>query len=217
MTLPLNPAQNLPTEIEDVQVLFDGQPAQLLEVSPTRIIVAAPERLIRPVRDASPPKFTSIQISYKGSPSSPVWMPVASSLPGLFTTGQFDFGSDGYVQNQDGTLNSASNPAAKGSTITLFVTGMGATTPSLPSGNISTSAIVPDQSVYASWRTFSFQGSNPPETVLSIPGFIAAIFQIPLQVPSTLTTGRVTVGLQFQLVLGDVIPPASNVIGVYVK
>jgi len=200
VTYPLNPSQKLPTQIEGVEVLFDGQPAQLLEVSPSRIIVVTPERLIRPVRGTSPPKFTSVRITYNGSPSSPVWMPVASSLPGLLTIGQLDTAApDGYVQNQDGSLNSASNPAAKGSTITMFVTGMGA----------------PGTAVYASWRRAAL-GASPPETVESIPGFIAAISQIPLQVPSTVATGRVTVGLQFQLVL-DYIPIASNAIGVYVK
>jgi hypothetical protein len=102
-------------------------------------------------------------------------------------------GPDGYVQNQDGTLNSPTNPAAIGSTIKLFVTGMGATTPSAFAGNIAQStAVTPDAFVYASWRTFSLEGPNPPETVLSIPGFISSMFQIPLQVPPTKTSGRVT-------------------------
>lgn len=205
VTYPLNPSQKLPTQIEGVEVLFDGQPAQLLEVSPSRIIVVTPEGLVRPQRGTTPPKLTSVRISYNGSSSSPVWMPVAASLPGLLTTDQFDVaahtnGPDGYVQNQDGTLNSASNPAAKGSTITMFVTGMGA----------------PGTPVYASWRS-AFPGApGAPETVIPIPGFIPAILQIPLQVPLTAATGRGTVGLQFQLVLAD-IPIASNLIGIYVK
>ena len=132
--LGLSPNQNLPTELEGVRVLFDGEPAQLLVVSPSRIVVAAPERLIRPVHGAASPKFTSIQISYNGFLSGAVWMPVASSLPGLLTTDLLNVqphanGPDGYVQNQDGTLNSPTNPAAIGSTIKLFVTGMGATSP----------------------------------------------------------------------------------------
>ncbi len=81
--LGLNPNQNLPTELEGVKVLFDGGPAQLLVVSPSRIVVATPERLIRPVHGAASPKFTSIQISYNGSLSSPVWMPVASISAGV--------------------------------------------------------------------------------------------------------------------------------------
>jgi uncharacterized protein (TIGR03437 family) len=221
--LGLNPSQNLPTELEGVEVLFDGEQAQLLEVSPSRIVVAAPQRLIRPVRGAAPPKFTSIQISYNGSLTSPVWMPVASSLPGLLTTDLLNVqphtnGPDGYVQNQDGTLNSPTNPAAIGSTIKLFVTGMGATTPSVFAGNIAQStAVNPDAPVYASWRTFSLEGPNPPETVLSIPGFVGSMFQIPLQVPSTETSGRVTLGLQLEIAFSDYIPPVSNVVGVYVK
>jgi uncharacterized protein (TIGR03437 family) len=221
--LGLSPSQNLPTELEGVRVLFDGEPAQLLAVSPSRIVVAAPERLIRPQRDAVTPKVTSIQIAYNGSLSSPVWMPVAPSLPGLLTTDLLNVqphanGPDGYVQNQDGTLNSPTNPAAKGSTIKLFVTGMGTTTPYALGGNIAESpAITPEASVYATWRAFSFEGPNPPETVQSIPGFVSSMFQIPLQVPSTQNSGRVTLGLQLQIAFSSYIPPASNIIGVYVK
>jgi hypothetical protein len=95
---------------------------------------------------------------------------------------------------------------------------MGTTTPSAIGGNIALStAVIPDNSVYATWRTFAFQGTNPPETVRSIPGFVSSMFQIPLQVPATQSSGRVSLGLQLQIAFSSYIPPASNVVGVYVK
>jgi uncharacterized protein (TIGR03437 family) len=39
--------------------------------------------------------------------------------------------------NQDGTVNSQQNPAAAGSIVSLFVTGLGSVTPSVPDGAIT--------------------------------------------------------------------------------
>ncbi len=56
--------------------------------------------------------------SVAGSP-----VPVVGSAPGIFTV------SGGIGQaaanNQDGSLNSASNPAARGSVVSLYATGQG--------------------------------------------------------------------------------------------
>jgi uncharacterized protein (TIGR03437 family) len=38
--------------------------------------------------------------------------------------------------NQDGSLNSADNPAAPGSIVSVFATGLGPTTPSQPDGSL---------------------------------------------------------------------------------
>jgi len=209
--LGINPTSNLPTQLEGVKVLFDGVPASILEVAPGRVIVAAPERVIRPARGTAPPKFTSIRISYNGSLSNPVWMPVATALPGILTIGMLNPSSttaDGYVQNQDGTLNSATNPAPVGSTIKLFVAGTGAATHS-----------VPDIAVYSTWQTFMPDVQTAPLTVTSIPGYISSVFQVAVPVPASIenTGPRVSVGLQFQLGGFDFVPAASNLIGVYIK
>jgi len=209
---------NLPTQLGGVKVLFDGEPASILEVAPGRVIVAAPEGLNKPLRVPAPPNFTSVQISYNGSRSNPVWMPVATSAPGFLTTGLLNSSTaDGYILNEDGTLNSATNPAATGSTIKLFATGMGATThPALPGSLAHSTAISPEVPVYASWQKFVPGTRNPPLTVESIPGYISSVFQIPLQVPAS-AAARATVYLMFNVAISDVPPPASNVVGVYVK
>ena len=59
---------------------------------------------------------------------------VASVSPALFTASQNGSGQ-GLVMNQDGTMNSASNPAAGGSTITLYGTGQGQVSPTVIDGS----------------------------------------------------------------------------------
>jgi uncharacterized protein (TIGR03437 family) len=58
---------------------------------------------------------------------------VAAAAPGLFATTQNGTGAAAAL-NQDNTLNSASNPAPRGSVITLYGTGQGQTSPAVPDG-----------------------------------------------------------------------------------
>jgi uncharacterized protein (TIGR03437 family) len=228
--LGFTPAANLSSELGGVKVLFDGVPASILEVAPGRVIVATPEKLIDPSRGSAPPNFTSVRISYNGSLSSPVWMPVSASVPGLLTTGGLtpsSISADGYVQNQDGTLNSATNPAAVGSTIKLFATGMGATThPVIPGSVAQSTSISPNVPVYASWQQFAPGPPTAPLTVESIPGYLSSVFQVLTQVPASALTNGQSVGngvtrfpvyLMFRQAIDSVPPPASNQVRIYVK
>lgn len=58
---------------------------------------------------------------------------VAAASPGLFSADASGKGL-GKILNQDGTANSATNPAAKGSTIQIFGTGQGPVSPAVPDG-----------------------------------------------------------------------------------
>ena len=169
-----------------------------------------------------------MQLSYNGARSNSVWMPVSKSLPGLLTLDSPNLPGgfpDGNVRNQEGTLNDINHPAAAGSTITLFATGMGATNPVAPTGSVAQSlTILPVTPVYSTFQTASPTMYPPPEKVFSVPGFVSSMFQIQVQVPSSvqgLQVGngvtRASIGLQFAVVIGDEIPAVSNLVGVYVK
>lgn len=58
---------------------------------------------------------------------------ITAYSPGLFSVGQDRKGSLA-VRNQDGTDNSSSKPALRGSVLTLFGTGQGPVSPSVPDG-----------------------------------------------------------------------------------
>jgi uncharacterized protein (TIGR03437 family) len=60
-------------------------------------------------------------------------LPIAAAAPGLFTTSQSGSGQVAAV-NQEGSINSSSNPARAGSTIVLYGTGQGPVTPAVPDG-----------------------------------------------------------------------------------
>ncbi len=111
--------------------------------------------------------------------------------------------------------------------ITVFVTGMGVTNPTGDPGSIATSqtlaSVVP---VYSSWAPDTLMYSA--ETVYTVPGFVSALFQIPIKAPNSfqyLNGTDVGNGVQrvaFYLSAYPRIdsldtPPPSSLIGVYLK
>ena len=57
-------------------------------------------------------------VSYQGRPAVPVIVPIAASAPGLFTVDATGRGQ-ATAFNNDGSSNSAANPAKTGSVISL--------------------------------------------------------------------------------------------------
>jgi len=100
------------------RVLFDGAPAPLLFVEPTHINAVVPYGVAGREK-------TEVQVEYSGKVSQVVPVPVTESMPGIFTID----GSQAAALNEDGSFNSASNPAVKGSIVTLYATGEGKTDP----------------------------------------------------------------------------------------
>jgi uncharacterized protein (TIGR03437 family) len=106
----------LPTSMADLQVMVNGQAAPLYYVSPSQINLLVP--------NGAPSSGTAefeVQRTSTGQilGSFLVQMDVAS--PGLFLRGTTQVAA----LNQNGTINSAQNPAPTGTIIQLFATGPG--------------------------------------------------------------------------------------------
>lgn len=119
------PQSPFPTQAANVQVTFDGTPAPLLWVQDTQINVIAPWSL-------TPGQTTQVCASYNGVKAKCLNWPVAQTSPGVFTVD----GSHAAALNQDGTVNSAANPAARGSIVSVFATGLGPITPPQSDGTL---------------------------------------------------------------------------------
>jgi uncharacterized protein (TIGR03437 family) len=95
-------------------VLFGGFPATILAIDDTRILVQAPFEI-------AGMKQVEIQVLDQGTPRAVISAPVADAAPALFTSGS----GQAAAVNEDGTLNSAQHPVARGSWISLYGTGEG--------------------------------------------------------------------------------------------
>ncbi len=117
------------SNVAGTRFLFDGAPAPILYVSASQSTVMAPYSL-----DGK--TSAQFQVEYLGVRSAPVTVPVAAAAPGLFTANQTGSGPAAVV-NGDGSINTASSPAAKGSIILIFLTGDGQTNPAGVDGQLA--------------------------------------------------------------------------------
>lgn len=143
----------------NTQLLFDGAPATLFYTSATQINAVAPATL-------TPGTNTTVSVVVDGAAMGGSSVAVVSAAPGIFTvaggTGQ------AAANNQDGSLNSMSNPAARGSVVSLYATGQGSAATNV---------------------TISVGGSNAAILYAGpAPGFVG-LMQINAQVPAGSATG----------------------------
>ncbi len=115
--LQLTPDGRVPTTLAGVRILFNGEPAPLISVSDKQSSAIVPY-------DVAGKATVDVQVEYKGVRSSAVTMPVFESRLGLFTFGSSGTGQAAIV-NEDGTINSSLNPAARGSVVSIYGTGGG--------------------------------------------------------------------------------------------
>ena len=110
----------MPKILSEVQVLFDGWPAALYYVQENQINAQAPYYI-------AGQSSTGIEVVWKGVTRAQLTAAVTETAPALFTTQN---GTGGVLAiNQDNTLNSATNPAARGSVVVMYATGEGQTDP----------------------------------------------------------------------------------------
>ena len=124
---------------------------------------------------------------------------VAGSAPGLFAISQNGTGA-AAAYNQDNTLNSASNPAPRGSVITLYGTGQGQTSPAVPDGSPAPTSPLAVTVAVPTSDPKTCQNNQPSMCVQIassfggvqfsglIPGYIG-LWQINVTIPSDAATG----------------------------
>ncbi|MGA3186773.1 MAG: hypothetical protein ABSF22_06650 [Bryobacteraceae bacterium] len=164
----------LPASDQGLQVLMNGQVAPLIEVEPDQITVVAPAEL--PVSGT-----VTVKVLQNGNAAE---LPVVAqaAAPGIITTDGLAYG-DAVALNQDGTANSHTNLAAPGSVISLFMTGLGATSPLLQAGTVASGsgALAPG----ASLQVTLYRSICPVIYAGPAPGQLAGIYQVNIQVPAT--------------------------------
>jgi uncharacterized protein (TIGR03437 family) len=101
----------------DAQLLLDGAPLLTVSATASSVVAVMPD-------NAKTSGAFQIQVSTGGALSNTVLVPSAPVAPGLYSVDGSGYGQ-GYILNSDGTPNSPTNPAAPGSAITIFATGVG--------------------------------------------------------------------------------------------
>jgi uncharacterized protein (TIGR03437 family) len=155
-----------PLGVGRTRVLFNGIPGVVLAVAPGQINAIPPGAFAEPV-------VVEVDATF----SAPASLPAAPAAPGIAA-----------IVNQDGTVNSPANPAARGSIVSLYGTGLGAMTPQLLPGALAISTPFP-QPVGTVTVTI---GGLPAQVVYAgdAPFEVDGAFQVNVQIPAGAAVGN---------------------------
>ena len=160
-------------------ITFDGLAAPLIYKSSDQVNAVVPFGIVRRTT-------TTLDIINTAGMSTRLTLPVASSAPGIFTLSGGGAGR-GAILNQDSTVNSPDNPAARGSIIVIYATGAGQTDPPGSDGLIPT-VVLPKPLL-----PVSVQIGGAPAEILYVgaaPDQISGVLQVNCRVPVQIAAGN---------------------------
>jgi uncharacterized protein (TIGR03437 family) len=160
-----------PTQLSDAQVLVNGTPAALEYVSPTQI------NFLYPNVGAGITQLTVIN----GSGQQSVNLVVAAAVPAVFTASGSGSGAAAAIDDTTGTVVSANAPAHAGDWVSLYLTGLGATT---MQNGLNYAQIQP---------TVTVGGQNCPTNYAGRAPTLSGVDQINCQIPGSVTGTAVPV------------------------
>jgi uncharacterized protein (TIGR03437 family) len=177
--------ENLPPA-SDLHITFDGTPAPVLYADARQI------NAVVPFSETHAGASTRVLVNGGTNLIGGFNLPVAPAVPRLFTqNGQL------AALNQDGSVNSTSNPASPGSVVSLFLTGAGLYNEPMMDGQLG--PLVPPfpaplLGVSARYWPTSSPGPTPGEQMEVLffgqaPGLIAGVVQVNLRIPADAKSG----------------------------
>jgi uncharacterized protein (TIGR03437 family) len=168
----------LATTLSGTTVTFNGLPAPLLYVGLNQINAVVPFGVAGKTN-------ATIHIDTAAYAQNVAAIPVITVAPGLVSmsgTGQ----DQAAALNQDGTINSATNPAARGSIIVLYGSGAGQTSPAGIDGHLANSpAPLPVAPL-----TVSIGGADAAVLYAGgAPGLVEGVIQVNAVIPNGVVPG----------------------------
>jgi uncharacterized protein (TIGR03437 family) len=173
------------SRLADTRVLFDGVPAPLLYVRSDQINAIVPYSMHGRLS-------ARVQVEAGTSLSLPIEAKVVDVAPGLFTTNSNGRGQ-AAATNADLTVNSAANPAPRGSIVSVYGTGEGQTDPPGQDGRI----ILTDLRRPLLTATATVGGRPAVLTYIgSAPTSVSGVFQANVRIPDETEPGAATIQIQ---------------------
>lgn len=166
-----------PTQAGGVRVLIDDLPAPMIFSLEGQVSGVVPWAVEAGV--------VEVAVERDGVASSPTTVTLEATSPAFFT---FNSSGSGPVAalNQDGTVNTAENPAAPGTIVQFFATGFGATDPPGQDGAL-TAAPLP---VLVEAPTLRINGTDAELLYAGpAPGLLSGVVQLNARVPPDAASG----------------------------
>jgi uncharacterized protein (TIGR03437 family) len=174
------------SDLGGMQVLFQGIPSPVILSSMNQASVLVPYAI-------AGLGSASVQLQYNNFVSEAVTVGVAPASVGVFTANSTGSGPASVI-NQNSTMNTPANPAARGSIITIYATGEGLTDPLNLDGRLAIGTL-PKPRLPVS---VTIGGFSAEVLFASVAPSMAGVFTVAVRVPSSASSGTqplaVTVG-----------------------
>jgi len=177
-TLQLDSTGKVSSTLAETRILFDGIAAPLVYVSASQASAVVPYEVAGKSR-------TEVQVEYRGVKSNPVLIAVASATPAVFSANGSGTGQ-GAILNQDGSVNSESNPAPQGSIIIIYAAGGGQTEPTGVTGLVTPGASKQVLPVRVEFGSGLVPIQGEVQYSGSAPGYVAGVLQLNVKTPGGL-------------------------------
>lgn len=198
-------ANGYPTALDGVQVFFDGIAAPINYAQSTQVNAQVPFEIANETS-------TNITLTYGGATFGPFNVETRFGYPGFFRL-QPDVSAQAFAVNQDGTFNSATNPAPRGSTIELLGAGFGFTDPPCATGSENQ----PGSTNLAEGYSVQVAGGGQVVYAGGAPALACGIFQVNMVVPTDKPAGRLSISPEVFLPGGLTYSGGSSYSLVYIK
>jgi uncharacterized protein (TIGR03437 family) len=185
--LQLDSSGKVATTLGGVQVLVNGFACPLIYVSATQINAVVPYEI-------APLVSASVLVKYLGQTSNGVTVNIATTAPGIITLNGSGTGPAAAL-NSNNTTNAPNNPAARGDTIVLYLTGEGQTNPAGVTGKVTTVSSTPPLTPGPLLPIGVTIGGQPANYTFAgeAPGFVSGVLQLNVTVPTNINAGDQTV------------------------
>jgi uncharacterized protein (TIGR03437 family) len=174
--IPRFSAGKMGTSMGGTSATVNGIPAPVFYATPTQLGVQIPVEATG--------STATIAINADGLTSAPETVPLEAAAPGVFSmTG--DGRGPGAITHVNGALVTPANPAARGETLVLYATGLGAMTPIVPTGTLPA-----DLSRAAAQPTLTVAGIPAAVLFAGHSGCCAGLNQINFTIPTGAPVGN---------------------------
>ncbi len=181
--LTLDSTGKVATTLGGVQVLISGFAAPMIYASASQVSCVVPYELAL---------FTSatVLVKYQGQSSNGVFMNMATTAPGLFTLNSSGTGP-GAILNSNSSVNGPSNPATRGDTVVVYLTGEGQTSPAGVTGKVTTVSSTPPLTPAPLLPISITVGGQPANYSFAgeAPGFVSGVLQLNVITPTNVPAG----------------------------
>jgi uncharacterized protein (TIGR03437 family) len=187
--LTLDASGAVSTTIGGVQVLVNGFACPMVFASATQVSAVVPYQLAPFTGSAVP-----VLVKFLGQTSNGLQVSIATTAPGIFTANSSGTGP-GAILNSNNSVNAPNNPASRGDTVVLYLTGEGQTSPAGVTGKVTTVSSTPPLTPAPLLQVSITVGGQPAQFSFAgeAPGFVSGVMQLNVQLPANAGTGDLPV------------------------